>query len=114
LNVETLAESARYGVALDRESAYERLAAKLAPPPSVTTQEPATRREPAPERSEPERAAPDRRTEERAAPRRAGKDEPGLVTEVVKSSAFKSFLRSAGTVLGREITRSILGTARRR
>ncbi len=104
----------RYGVALDRESAYERLAAKLAPPPSVTTQEPAARREPAPERSAPERAAPDRRTEERAAPRRAGKDEPGLVTEVVKSSAFKSFLRSAGTVLGREITRSILGTARRR
>jgi len=104
----------RYGVALDRESAYERLAAKLAPPPSVTTQEPAARREPDPERSAPERAAPDRRTEDRAAPRRAGKDEPGLVTEVVKSSAFKSFLRSAGTVLGREITRSILGTARRR
>jgi hypothetical protein len=36
------------------------------------------------------------------------------VAEVVQSSAFKSFLRSAGTVLGREITRSIFGTARRR
>jgi hypothetical protein len=33
---------------------------------------------------------------------------------VVHSSAFKSFLRSAGTVLGREITRSVLGTATKR
>jgi hypothetical protein len=32
---------------------------------------------------------------------------------VVSSSAFKSFLRSAGSALGREITRSVLGTARR-
>jgi hypothetical protein len=37
-----------------------------------------------------------------------------MVEEVVRSSAFKSFLRSAGTVLGREITRSLFGTARRR
>ena len=36
-----------------------------------------------------------------------------MVQQVVKSSAFKSFLRSAGTVLGREITRSVLGTARK-
>ena len=36
-----------------------------------------------------------------------------MVEQVVKSSAFKSFLRSAGTVLGREITRSVLGTARK-
>jgi hypothetical protein len=35
------------------------------------------------------------------------------VRDVVTSSAFKSFLRSAGTVLGREITRSVLGTAKR-
>ena len=77
----------KYGTALDRESAYERLAAKLAPPPSAP---PA----PAPRRAEPER--------------------PSVVAEVVQSSAFKSFLRSAGTVLGREITRSIFGTARRR
>jgi hypothetical protein len=32
----------------------------------------------------------------------------------VESPAFKSALRSAGTVLGREITRSIFGTGRRR
>jgi DNA helicase HerA-like ATPase len=99
----------KYGEALDRESAYERLAAKLAPPPSVPKGEPDGRRERAPEAP-----APARRDGERAAARRAEKDEPGIVTEVVRSSAFKSFLRSAGTVLGREITRSILGTARRR
>ena len=36
-----------------------------------------------------------------------------MVEQVVKSSAFKSMVRSAGTVIGREITRSIFGTARR-
>ncbi|MGL4745168.1 MAG: helicase HerA-like domain-containing protein [Dermatophilaceae bacterium] len=41
-------------------------------------------------------------------------DEPGMVEKVVKSSAFKSMLRSAGTVIGREITRSVFGTSRRR
>ena len=46
----------------------------------------------------------------KAAPR----EERGMVEQVVKSSAFKSFLRSAGSVLGREITRSVLGTARKR
>ena len=37
-----------------------------------------------------------------------------MVEKVVESSAFKSMLRSAGTVIGREITRSIFGTSRRR
>jgi hypothetical protein len=36
-----------------------------------------------------------------------------MVEQVVKSSAFKSFMRSMGTVLGREITRSVLGTAKK-
>jgi hypothetical protein len=40
--------------------------------------------------------------------------EPGMVQEVLESSAFKSFLRSAATVAGREITRSVFGTGRRR
>ena len=44
----------------------------------------------------------------------ARRQEPRVVEAVVKSSAFKSVLRSAGTVLGREITRSIFGTSRRR
>ncbi len=99
--------NAEYAQEIDRESAYERLAAKLAPPPSPET----TLRE------EPRREEREEREPARSASRtssRAPKEEPGIVGEVVKSSAFKSFLRSAGTVLGREITRSIFGTARRR
>jgi hypothetical protein len=95
----------KYGTALDRESAYEKLRAKLAPPPSVEKTEGAAKPVPAP--------APAPR-QEREAPRRPAKEEDGLVEKAVKSSAFKSFIRSAGTVLGREITRSILGTAKRR
>jgi len=45
---------------------------------------------------------------------RRREEDPGVVASVVKSGAFKSMLRSAGTVIGREITRSIFGTARRR
>ena len=95
----------KYGTELDRESAYEKLRAKLAPPPSVAPPAATPAPKPAP--------APAPR-QQREAPRRAEKEEPGLVKEVVTSSAFKSFLRSAGTVLGREITRGIFGTARRR
>jgi hypothetical protein len=39
---------------------------------------------------------------------------PSVVEEVLASSAFKSFLRSAATVAGREITRSVFGTSTRR
>ncbi len=45
---------------------------------------------------------------------RAPKEEPGMLQQVVESTAFKSMLRSAGTVIGREVTRSVFGTARRR
>jgi DNA helicase HerA-like ATPase len=50
----------------------------------------------------------------RAAEERKKAAEPSMVESVVKSSAFRSALRSAGTVLGREITRSIFGTSRKR
>jgi DNA helicase HerA-like ATPase len=70
-----------YGQTIDRESAYEQLAARLAPvlPPAPT-------------------APP----------------QPGMLEKVMDSPAFKSAMRSAGTVIGREITRSIFGTGRRR
>ena len=42
------------------------------------------------------------------------KDEPGFVEKIASNSAVKSFFRSAGTVLGREITRSLFGTTRKR
>ena len=91
---------ARYGAAIDRESAYERLAAKLAPPPA-----------PAPKA--PDAAPP----AERQAPRRRKEPEPedgGVVGAVLGSSAFRAFARSAASALGREISRGIFGTRRRR
>jgi uncharacterized protein len=89
---------AEYGQALDRESAYERLSAKLAPPP-------------APPSAAPSGPAPAPVPE---APRRQQREEPSMVEQVVSSPVVKSFLRSAGSALGREITRSIFGTATKR
>ncbi|NNG38112.1 DUF853 family protein [Flexivirga sp. ID2601S] len=86
----------KYAEAVDRESAYEMLNKKLADTPPADG-------EPAP----PQSAQPPAQAKEK-------KDDPSMVEQVVKSSAFKSMVRSAGTVLGREITRSIFGTARRR
>ena len=43
-----------------------------------------------------------------------GAAEPGMFEKMMDSPAFKSAMRSAGTVIGREITRSIFGTGRRR
>jgi hypothetical protein len=92
---------AEYGQTVDRESAYERLAAKRAPPAAPPA--------PAPGREEPRREEPRRREPE---PEHGGLG--AVVTGVLGSSATKSFLRSAATVLGREITRGVLGTARKR
>ncbi|MFG2606888.1 helicase HerA-like domain-containing protein [Streptomyces sp. NPDC048514] len=75
----------RYAQAVDRESAYERLSARPAERPA--RQEPAGR---------------------------APEGEPSLVEQVVGSGMFRSLARSVGTQLGREITRSLFGTARRR
>ncbi|HEX8094182.1 helicase HerA-like domain-containing protein [Jatrophihabitans sp.] len=105
---------AKYGTPIDRESAYEKLAARLA------TDEPAEAAAP----TEPAEAATDE-PEERPRPRQdepagrapaehAGQSRGGAVADVLGSPAFTSFARSAATVLGREITRSLFGTARRR
>jgi hypothetical protein len=40
--------------------------------------------------------------------------DPSAVEQVVGSGMFKSLARSLGTQIGREITRSLFGTARRR
>ena len=91
---------ATYGQTVDRDSAYEQLAAKLAPPPS-------------PEDSG-GFGGVEASGEIEAMPAPAQPAEPGVLEQVLKSSAFKSAMRSAGTVIGREITRSIFGTGRRR
>ena len=86
---------AEYGQTIDRDSAYERLTAKLAPPPQPPVSVP-------PAVEVPPMPAP------------AQREEPGFLDQMMENPAFKSAMRSAGTVIGREITRSIFGTGRRR
>jgi DNA helicase HerA-like ATPase len=79
---------AEYGQTVDRESAYERLTAKVAPPPTeyVPPTAPAS--------------GGGLASASGQAKMRVEKEEPGMVAEVIQSSAFKSFLRSAATVAG--------------
>jgi uncharacterized protein len=91
---------AKYGTPIDRDSAYERLAAKFA----------ATEAAAAPDPAEP---APAPTPEPKAAPKGRAKADKSAVEEILGSSAFKSFTRSAATVLGREITRGLFGTRKR-
>jgi hypothetical protein len=86
---------AKYGETVDRESAYEKLTAKIAAPPPA----------PAPVDAPPPPPAPEPRRE---------REEPSVVAEVLGSPVVKAFLRSAATALGREITRGLFGTRRRR
>ncbi|BBX15702.1 ATPase [Mycolicibacterium duvalii] len=90
---------AHYGTTVDRESAYEQLAARLAPPAPVGDPSP------------PVAVPPPYEVPPMPAP---APDGPGLLDTVLDSPAFKSAMRSAGTAIGREITRSIFGTGRRR
>lgn len=90
----------KYGAAVDRASAYEMLAARMAPPPAATPAE--TPPVPPPIYEIPPMPAP------------AQKPEPGVLETVMGSPAFKSAMRSAGRELTREFTRTILGTGRRR
>jgi DNA helicase HerA-like ATPase len=87
--------NAKYTEVVDRESAYEKLAAKVQA--GAEQAEAEAQGKPAP-------SAP---AEPRA---RAKKEEKSMVEQVVGSSAFKQFARSAG----REIIRGLFGAARRR
>ncbi len=93
----------KYAQVIDRESAYEKLTARLQAAPPASDSAPGSAPAPVPGTPTPAPRA------ERPAP-----EQPTVVEKVVQSSAFKSMLRSAGTVIGREITRSIFGTSRRR
>ncbi|WP_409330232.1 helicase HerA-like domain-containing protein [Trujillonella humicola] len=96
----------RYGAPVDRESARELLAARLAPPAPVPQAEPGPLQpdplpplpSPWPEMDSPV-PAPHRR-------RNSGDD--------LLEKALGSFARSVGSALGREITRGLFGTRRRR
>ncbi|HKV18852.1 MAG TPA: helicase HerA-like domain-containing protein [Mycobacterium sp.] len=97
---------AEYGQTIDRESAYERLNARLAPPPE---------QQPANDPSLPPPVyVPPAPAEAQGTSTAKKAVEPGMFDKMMSSPAFKSAMRSAGTVIGREITRSIFGTGRRR
>ncbi|HSN42838.1 MAG TPA: helicase HerA-like domain-containing protein, partial [Propionibacteriaceae bacterium] len=92
----------KYGTRLDRDSAREQLARKLedgAARDRAEAEAEAARKE----AERPPAAAPRTRTTRPT-------EDKNIVEEVVGSSAFRQFARSAG----REIVRSLFGTARRR
>ncbi|MEU7291675.1 helicase HerA-like domain-containing protein [Streptomyces exfoliatus] len=93
----------RYAEAVDRESAYERLTAEQRAAEAAALEAVAA--------EEAEKEAAEARKGARA-PRE--KEEPSLAEQVVGSGIFTSLARSIGTQLGREISRSVFGTARRR
>ena len=98
---------AEYGQTIDRDSAYERLSARMAPPPAAPP--------PAADPSLPPPLPVDTGAASASGEVKSrGAAEPGMLEKVMDSPAFKSAMRSAGTVIGREITRSIFGTGRRR
>lgn len=93
----------QYGQVVDRESAYEILAKRA--------EDEATRAAADQEADEEGAAAPaDGPAGKEKVASRSQKKEEGFF----ENPAVKSFLRSAGTVLGREITRSLFGTRRRK
>ena len=95
---------AEYGTAVDRDSAYERLSARLAVPAAAPST-PAPQAAPAP--------APD---PGRTTASRAPKPEPSAAQEVAKAATpvVKAVAVAAATTLGREIMRGLFGTARKR
>jgi DNA helicase HerA-like ATPase len=94
--------NAKYATAVDRESAREMLAAKLEKGAEKAAEEKAAE----------EKAKADATTSKKSgsSSRRSTKDEEGVVTQVVKSGAFRQFMRTAAA----EIARGLFGTGRRR
>jgi len=91
----------KYGQTVDRESAYEKLGQKIA----AEQEQPPAPGQPAPGQPAPPPGGPRRERE---------RDEPSTAEKVLGNPAVRSFFRSAASALGREITRGIFGTRRRR
>lgn len=123
--------NAQYAQVIDRESAYEILAqrdaqmqaehdraeqAKSDQAQAERDRKDAEQRERSQERADrAERAESGERSTQRSGGKgSSGKDSGGKDEGFFGNPAVKSFLRSAGTVLGREITRSVFGTRSRR
>jgi DNA helicase HerA-like ATPase len=93
-SVQASPNNAKYTEVMDRESAYEQLSAKVQAGAEQAAAE---------ARTQP-------RTEPQAGPKASQRHEKSMVEQVVGSSAFQQFARSAG----REIVRGLFGAARRR
>ncbi|AFV90808.1 ATPase [Acidipropionibacterium acidipropionici ATCC 4875] len=99
----------KYAEAVDRDSAYEMLARKLADGAQRAAEEKrAAEQQAAQEQAAEQQARQAPRAEARPAGR--GRQEKSVVDKVLGSSVVRQFARSAG----REIVRSLFGTARRR
>ena len=91
--VEASPRFAKYAEPIDRESAREKLAARLEAGAGKA-----------------EKEAPRSAPKSKPAPRRTDKkDDGGVISDVVKSGAFKDFVRTAA----REIARGMFKTGRR-
>ncbi|WUJ74282.1 DUF853 domain-containing protein [Kribbella soli] len=99
-SVQASPNNAKYSQAVDRESAYEMLAAKV--------QAGAAQAEA--EKQAQEQAKQQQQEQRQESRPRTQKQEKSVVEEVIGSSVFKQFARSAG----REIVRGLFGAARRR
>ena len=95
--------SAKYATAIDRESAREILAKKLEDGAAKAAAE----KEAADQAKVDAKAA--KESAKKPTTRRSSKEEEGVVTQVVKSGAFKQFMRTAAA----EIARGMFGTGRR-
>ena len=126
--------AATYATAQDRVSAYERLqagaqelaanaiaeqaakaqAAAQAKSDTEAAAAAAAAQKAAEKEAERARAAAEKEAARQAREAQKQAAQPSAVEQVMESAPVKSFLRSAGSYFGREITRSIFGTAKRR
>ena len=97
---------AKYAAVVDRDSAREMLAVKVEEGARRQAEEAAAK-----ERAKAAKdAARSSGSSSRRRSTRSSGDDGGIVSDVVKSGAFKDFMRTAA----REIARGMFGTARRR
>jgi len=96
--------AARYGTPVDRESAYELLQQRTAGLAAEATADEQAEADERARRAQEKARAADERARTRASSSRGRRT----------ADPLDNFLRSAGTVLGRELTRSILGTLTKR
>jgi hypothetical protein len=103
---------AKYGQAIDRDSAQEMLARKVEAG-AAAAEEQARAAQDAEQQAKDQAAAQkqaDQEARQQATAQRQAPKQKSVVEEVVQSSIFKQFVRTAGN----EIVRGIFGTARRR